>query len=166
MHTFFFNYPLVAALLATFLAQAVKVPIYFLTDKKWNWRLIFNTGGMPSSHSASVSCLAVSLGLTEGFDSPFFAIAVTLGLIVMYDAMGIRRHAGETAMALNKLEADFDRHLEEQYKGRAMLFYRRRTKQLKEMLGHQPIEVIVGSLLGCLLAIFLYYFWGVSTVHS
>lgn len=120
---------------------------------------MFTTGGMPSSHSAAVSCLALSLGLTHGFDSPLFAIATILGLIVMYDAMGIRRHAGETAMALNQLEADFDKHIEESYRGKTHQYFRKKQKKLKEMLGHQPIEVVVGSILGLLLAIMLYSIW-------
>lgn len=158
MRTIVFNYPLVAALLATGLAQLLKLPIYYFTHEKWDWRQLITTGGMPSSHSAAVSCLAVSLGMTEGFTSPFFAISAILGLIVMHDAMGIRRHAGETAMALNRLEADFDKHIEE-FRGKTPHDYRRKHKRLKEMLGHQPIEVAAGALLGVLLALVFYGLW-------
>ncbi|MFC4766126.1 divergent PAP2 family protein [Effusibacillus consociatus] len=159
MRTILLNFPFIASLLATAVAQLVKVPIFFLTHGKWDLRQLINTGGMPSSHSAAVSCLAVSVGLTQGFGSPLFAIAAILGLIVMYDAMGVRRHAGETAMALNQLEADFDKHIEEEYKGKTLRDYRRKHKRLKEMLGHQPIEVLVGAMLGSVWALLFYQAW-------
>jgi acid phosphatase family membrane protein YuiD len=159
MRTIFLNFPLVASLLAVGLAQAIKVPIYFYARQKWDWKQMFTTGGMPSSHSAAVSCLAVSIGLTNGFSSELFAIASILGLIVMYDAMGIRRHAGETAMALNRLEADFDKHVLQQFIGKTQLNFRRQQKRLKEMLGHQPIEVIVGAVFGIVVAVLTYPIW-------
>ncbi|GAX89881.1 divergent PAP2 family protein [Effusibacillus lacus] len=158
MRTILFNHSLIAALLAVGLAQFLKVPIHFFSKGRWDWRQLITTGGMPSSHSAAVSCLATSVGLTQGFDSPLFGIAAMLGLIVMYDAMGIRRHAGETAMALNRLEEDFDKHIEEQFRGKNKRDYRRRHKRLKEMLGHQPVEVFVGSVFGILLAFLFHQF--------
>lgn len=159
MRTFVLNYPMIASLLAIGFAQAVKVPIHFFSKQKWDWRQMFSTAGMPSSHSAAVSCLAASIGLTNGFSSQLFAIANILGLIVMYDAMGIRRHAGETAMVLNRLEADFDKHIETQYRGKTQLDFKRTHKRLKEMLGHQPIEVIVGALTGILVAAVTFPIW-------
>lgn len=159
MKTFYLNYPLIVSLLAIGVAQTVKVPIHFFSKQKWDWKQIFSTGGMPSSHSAAVSCLTTSIGLTKGFSSDLFAIASILGLIVMYDAMGIRRHAGETAMALNRLEADFDKHIEAQYRGKTQFDFKRRHKRLKEMLGHQPIEVIVGALTGILVAAVTFPIW-------
>lgn len=159
MRAFLANYPLVSALLSIFIAQALKIPLNFFDKRKWDWRQMVTTGGMPSSHSAAVSSLTLSLGLTYGFNSPFFAITAVLGLIVMYDAMGIRRHAGETAMALNRLEADFDKHIEESYRGKTQHYFRKKHKRLKEMLGHQPIEVVVGSLLGLFLALVFYPIW-------
>lgn len=159
MRTIIYNYPLIASFLAILLAQIAKIPLQFFTKGRWDWRQMFTTGGMPSSHSAAVSCLAVSIGLTDGFLSHVFAACCVLGMIVMYDAMGIRRHAGETAVALNQLEADFDKHIEEQYRGKKKLDFIRQHKRLKEMLGHQPIEVIVGAIFGIVLAIVLYPVW-------
>jgi acid phosphatase family membrane protein YuiD len=159
MKTLVINYSLLAALAATGAAQALKVLFHYFASGKWDWRLLVASGGMPSSHSAAVSCLATSIGLAQGFDSPFFGIAAMLGLIVMYDAMGIRRHAGETAMALNQLEADFDKHIEEEFRGRTTHDYRRKHRRLKEMLGHQPVEVVAGALLGALLAVLFHVLW-------
>ncbi|WP_018131067.1 divergent PAP2 family protein [Effusibacillus pohliae] len=159
MRTILLNHSLITSLIATVLAQFVKVPIHYIAKGDWDWRKLLASGGMPSSHSATVSCLAASLGITHGFESPIFGIAAILGLIVMYDAAGIRRHAGETAMALNRLEAEFDKHIEEEYKGKTRLDFTRRHKRLKEMLGHQPAEVVAGAVFGVVVALVFQRFW-------
>ncbi len=127
---------LLAALTAWFIAQILKVLIEFLLLKRWNWALVFQAGGMPSSHSAMVSAMALSIGLYMGFDLPVFAVASILATIVIYDATGIRREAGRQAVLINTI-------IEEIAKGKLA-----QHKRLKEVLGHTPGEAILGTLLG------------------
>lgn len=141
------NPALIAAFASMLIAQTVKIPIFFWTNRKWDWRKMLSTGGMPSSHSASVSSLATTIGIESGTGSPLFAAAVVFAVIVMYDAAGIRRHAGEQAAALNNLAADIGKYID-RIVGEGHVVY---EKRLKEMLGHQPIEVFMGALLGILL---------------
>jgi acid phosphatase family membrane protein YuiD len=89
----FFNPILLSALIAWATAQVLKVLIELIILKRWNWALLFQAGGMPSSHSAMVSATALSTGLTIGFDSAAFAVASVLAMIVIYDATGVRREA-------------------------------------------------------------------------
>ncbi|WP_410513589.1 divergent PAP2 family protein [Paenibacillus sp. BR2-3] len=142
----FYNFPLNAALLSIVLAQLIKVPIYLITKQTWNLKLGFSTGGMPSSHSAAVCSLAAAIGIEEGLSSASFAIAVIVSAITMYDAAGIRRHAGIHASLINQLMSAFPGT-----KGTPP------KKALKELLGHRPIEVVVGALFGILVSIVLNY---------
>ena len=144
------NPALTASLLAIIIAQAIKVPIYYVTNKKWDYSKLTSTGGMPSSHSAAVSSLATVVGWRVGTASPLFAACVVFGVIVMYDAAGIRRHAGEQAIALNNLVADIGKYIDRHILGEEN---ERFETGLKEMLGHQPIEVFMGALLGILLGV-------------
>ena len=98
------NFPLWTAISAIFLAQLVKVPIHFIVTKKTDWSLLTSTGGMPSSHSAAVTALATAVALETGLDSTLFAITTVFALIVMYDAKGVRRQAGEQAAVLTGLQ--------------------------------------------------------------
>jgi acid phosphatase family membrane protein YuiD len=148
------NYPFWSALLGISIAQSIKIPLHYLTTRVWNWRLLFSTGGMPSSHSAAVTALATATGLTEGFGSTYFAIAAAVALIVMHDAAGVRRHAGEHAALLNTLLDDFHTIVNE-LKHLRMTTRREKRMKLKELLGHQPIEVLVGGFLGVLVALSL-----------
>lgn len=132
----FLNPVLLAALTAWFIAQVLKVLIEFIILKRWNWALLFQAGGMPSSHSAMVSAMALSIGLYMGFDLPVFAVASILAMIVIYDATGIRREAGRQAILINSI-------IEEIAKGKLA-----QHKRLKEVLGHTPGEAILGTLLG------------------
>jgi acid phosphatase family membrane protein YuiD len=102
---------------------------------------------MPSSHSASVTSLATAIGVQEGLDSAAFAVSAMFAIIVMYDAKGIRWHAGEQATVLNDLVEDFKKHVKETDK---LQEDSEKTKELKEMLGHRPSEVFFGALLGIL----------------
>ncbi|MCJ2389082.1 divergent PAP2 family protein, partial [Limosilactobacillus fermentum] len=110
---FFLNFPLIAALIAIFFAQFIKVPIHFIAFRKVNWALINSTGGMPSSHSAAVSALTVAVGIETGMDSPVFAVAAIFAVITMFDATGVRRQAGEQAAVLNRLVTDFNTFVEQ-----------------------------------------------------
>ncbi len=149
------NNPLMIALFAVIFAQIIKVPIQFIATRKIDFSLIFSTGGMPSSHSAAVSALTTAIAIEHGLNSPYFAISCVLSVIVMYDATGVRRHAGEHATVLNQLVKDFQRFIEEakHWPKKGEL---ERQKELKELLGHQPIEVFFGALTGVLLAIIYY----------
>ncbi|RPF50311.1 divergent PAP2 family protein [Aquisalibacillus elongatus] len=149
------NHPLIVALFAVIFAQVIKIPINFVASKKIDVSLAFSTGGMPSSHSAAVAALTTSVGIEHGLDSPYFAIACVLSIIVMYDATGIRRHAGEHATILNQLVKDFQRFVDEakQWQDKQE---QEKQRELKELLGHQPIEVFFGAVTGILLSILVY----------
>ncbi len=130
------------AIAANVLAQTLKLLIDALLNGRIDWSRLLETGGMPSSHSATVSALAVGVGFASGWDSPLFAVAAILALIVMYDATGIRRQAGKQAELLNLFVREFQ-HLFE--KGFA-------PGPVKELLGHSYLEVLVGAILGALVA--------------
>ncbi|WP_222717533.1 divergent PAP2 family protein [Listeria portnoyi] len=155
----FINVPLIASLIAIFFAQFVKVPIHLLVYRKMQWSLMFSTGGMPSSHSAAVTALMTTLAIKYGIDSPYFAIAVVFGIIVMFDATGVRRQAGEQAVALNKLARDFHEFVEHA-KGLTEPGQEEKQKHLKEMLGHKPMEVFFGALTGIAIGFIVDYLFG------
>ena len=151
------NFPLIAALIAIFFAQFIKVPILFIAFRKVNWSLINSTGGMPSSHSAAVSALTVAVGIETGMDSPVFAVAAIFAIITMFDATGVRRQAGEQAAVLNQLVTDFNTFVE-QAKNWQKKADKQKQQQLKELLGHKPIEVFFGALTGVFIALALHFF--------
>ncbi|MBI3764721.1 MAG: divergent PAP2 family protein [Chloroflexi bacterium] len=130
------NQILLAAVGAWFLAQVLKVPIELARTGQANWSLLVGTGGMPSSHSALVCGLATATGIKEGFTSAPFAVALILATIVSYDAAGIRRAAGKQANVLNQL-------IDELASGHPL-----RDEELKEILGHSPVEVLGGAIFG------------------
>ena len=137
---FLTNRHLLTALAAMVLAQILKIFFEYWRTKSWHKAVLFSTGGMPSSHSSLAVSLAVSIGLYEGFETPLFAIGAVLALVVMHDAQGVRRAAGQQAEAINFLFSK----LEDQ--GIKL------DKKLKELLGHRPIEVIAGGILGLFVA--------------
>lgn len=130
------NPVLISALTAWGIAQVVKVPLEFIRTHRWRWSLLFRAGGMPSSHSALVAGIAHGVGLFEGFNSPLFALSFALAMVVIYDATGIRRQAGKHARIINQIVLDLtSRHpLKEE--------------NLREVLGHTPMEALAGTLLG------------------
>jgi acid phosphatase family membrane protein YuiD len=134
------NQPLIAALVASFIAQITKFILGYLKNRRWDWILLLRAGGMPSSHSALVAGVAHSLGLTQGFGSPYFALAFVLAVIVIYDATGIRRQAGKHAHIINKM-------ITELASGHPL-----KQEQLREVLGHTPLEALAGTILGILVA--------------
>ena len=149
-----FNFPLWASLAAIVTAQILKIPINFFLIKKVDLQLLTSTGGMPSSHSGAVTALATAVALEEGLQSPIFAVASVVAVIVMYDATGVRRQAGEQAIALNQLITDFNRFIEEA-KTWPDKEESQKREELKELLGHQPSEVFAGGLLGIVLTLIL-----------
>ena len=130
------------AIAANVLAQTLKLLIDALLNGRIDWGRLLETGGMPSSHSATVSALAVGVGFSSGWDSPLFAVAAILALIVMYDATGIRRQAGKQAELLNLLVEEFQNAFKRGFA----------PGPVKELLGHSYLEVLVGAILGALVA--------------
>jgi len=114
--------------------------VFYITEKKWDMRRFVGAGGMPSTHSALSVCVAVTIGLKEGWDSPLFALAIVIAFIIMADAAGVRRETGEQAKVLNKIILEF-------FEERKI-----RDKNLKELVGHTPFEVIVGAFIGIVMA--------------
>jgi uncharacterized protein len=152
-----FNFPLWASLAAIFFAQFVKVPIQFIAIRRLDWSLLTSTGGMPSSHSAAVTALSTGVALETGLDSPVFAVSAIFAIITMFDATGVRRQAGEQAIVLNQLVADFNRIIEDA-KDWPKKPEQEKRRELKELLGHKPIEVFFGGLTGIFLTLLLHYF--------
>jgi acid phosphatase family membrane protein YuiD len=130
------NYVLIAAVLAWAIAQAIKVPVYYLQHRRWNWAILLSPGGMPSSHSALVTAAAHAIGLFVGFGTPLFALAVVVTIVVVYDATGIRRQAGLQAALINLMIRDLA-------SGHPL-----KSEKLREVLGHTPLEALGGVLLG------------------
>lgn len=151
----FSNIPLWSALLSIGFVQTVKIPIRFFLTREFKPELVFSTGGMPSSHSAAVAALTTSIGLIEGFNTPLFAVSLVFSIIVMFDSSGVRRQAGEQAILLNQLIKDFQYFAEEMKDWKDKEEFERR-KEIKELLGHQPIEVLVGGLTGIGIALLFY----------
>ncbi len=133
------NRVLWAGVLAMLVAQGLKPVVSRLRGQGWRWRAAFAPGGMPSSHAALVAAAAHTIGLQQGFDSPLFGLAVVVAMIVMYDATGVRREAGEHAARLNRLLKELQHRV---WDGQA----------LREVLGHTPWEVFGGLLLGVAVA--------------
>ena len=136
--------PLFHALSCGLLVQLSKVLTFLVREKKINFRRLVETGGMPSSHAASVAALSTCVGLLEGFDSVLFNVVVFFSLIVMYDAAGLRRAAGRQATLLNRI-------LHEHIKLPGPP-----QDRLRELLGHTPLEVLVGAIIGVLYSIALF----------
>ncbi|MFV0503546.1 MAG: divergent PAP2 family protein [Lachnospirales bacterium] len=135
------NEVLLIAALSWFIAQLIKVIREFIKTKKINKALFTSSGGFPSSHSSAVCALATGIGILDGFQSNTFAIAFILSAVVMYDAAGVRRAAGQQASVLNDMTDFFEKH------GFKM------DKKLKELLGHSPFEVVSGAVLGVFVAV-------------
>lgn len=132
------NRIILAAALAWAIAQGLKVLLTFIISKKFDSTRVFGSGGMPSSHSAMTCAMLMMVGFTEGFSSSVFALAFCFSGVVMYDAAGVRRSTGKNAAVLNRLidrlanDGTFD------------------EEHLKELVGHTPIQVLAGALLGVL----------------
>ncbi len=141
------------ALISIGLAQAVKIPLHFMKSGEWKPEMFFSTGGMPSSHSAGVTSLTTYIALKRGFPTIDFALSLIYGLIVMYDAQGVRRQAGELTLRVN----DLDELVDKIQKDESVKFEEKPPKKLKEVLGHKPEEVIGGAIFGVLTGAAGYY---------
>ncbi|QZY56953.1 divergent PAP2 family protein [Crassaminicella profunda] len=134
------NEVIYTTLLSWFIAQTLKVIITLIIEKKVNLYRFVGSGGMPSSHSSLVMGLSTAIGLKHGWDSTLYAISIAFALIVMYDASGVRRAVGKQAIILNKMIQDRQNH-------RPI-----GDKRLKELIGHTPVEVFAGAILGIFIA--------------
>jgi acid phosphatase family membrane protein YuiD len=141
------NPVLIVGFAAWGLAQLIKVPWGYFSSGRWDWVLLLRAGGMPSSHSALVAGVAHAIGLFEGFASPIFALALTLAVIVIYDATGIRRQAGMHAEFINRI-------IQDRLKGKVS-----NDRQLREVLGHTPMEALAGTILGIAVAQIVWLLW-------
>ncbi|MBQ3426412.1 MAG: divergent PAP2 family protein [Clostridia bacterium] len=139
---FFSNSVLWTAAIAWAIAQGIKILLTLITEKRFDFTRITGTGGMPSSHSAFTVALAVSIGIGEGFNSAMFAVSAAFAIVVMYDATGIRRSAGQQAVILNRIVEKIGKE-----------DITETGKKLKELLGHTPIQVFAGAILGVAVAI-------------
>ncbi len=135
------NHLFSVTILAWVIAQAIKVTLGVIRTKKFDFRWFIGTGGMPSAHAAGASALAITSGFDYGFNSGIFALAIVFAMVTMFDAQGVRRSAGRQARILNKITEDI------YWQGRIP------ETRLKELIGHTPVEVIVGSIIGILIAI-------------
>lgn len=144
----FGNYCLNVALISWLSAQVLKTIFTFISTKKLNLERMVGAGGMPSAHSALVCSLTVAIARTVGVSSPEFALAFLMACVVMYDAMGVRRSAGEQAKVLNKIIFTWEKSQDAPDEDEDEMF----KKDLKESLGHTPLEVLGGALLGILVA--------------
>ncbi|XP_038703159.1 uncharacterized membrane protein YuiD isoform X1 [Tripterygium wilfordii] len=136
-----YNLPILSAFLAFAIAQFLKLFTTWYKEKRWDSKKILDSGGMPSSHSATVTALAMAIGLQDGTGGAAFAIAVVFACVVMYDASGVRLHAGRQAELLNQIVCEFppEHPLSS-------------VRPLRELLGHTPLQVVAGGLLGCIVA--------------
>ena len=134
-------------LLACLIAQGIKISIGVLRLRRFDFKWLFGTGGMPSTHAAGVSAISITVGHIHGFDSPLFAVSAAFTVITLFDAQGVRRWSGRQAQVLNKILEDmyFKRRIQEQ--------------RVKELLGHTPLEVLAGMGVGILTAAALKH-WG------
>lgn len=137
------NPVLLAALLAWFIAQTLKVIFSVMQTGKVDFQRFVGAGGMPSSHSALAMGLTAKIGMTEGWSSTIFALSLVTSLVIMYDAANVRRAAGEQAEVLNKM-------IDELFHDGTI-----REERLKELLGHTPLEVVAGAILGVAVAVIL-----------
>jgi acid phosphatase family membrane protein YuiD len=138
------NHVLITSIIAWALAQILKVPANYLKTHEWHWSLFFSAGGMPSSHSALISSTTLAIGLFIGFGTPLFALALAIGMIVVYDAAGIRQQAGKHAQKINLM-------IDALFQGHPIS-----DTALKEVLGHTPFEAVMGVIQGSVVAVLLW----------
>ncbi|MDD2922871.1 MAG: divergent PAP2 family protein [Anaerolineales bacterium] len=141
------NKVLIAVIEGWLIAQALKIPTEYLRSRRWMWAMFLAAGGMPSSHSALLVAGTIAVGLYHGFNNPLFGIAVAVTMIVVHDAAGVRRQAGMHAERINYL-------FEELIKGHIW-----DENALKEVIGHTPLEVLGGIILGFVVAIGQWMLW-------
>ena len=141
---------LIGAISAWFVAQTSKLIIYAIVNKKFDISRFFGDGGMPSAHSATVTSLAVMCGLVSGFDSAVFGLATIFAIVVMHDATGVRREAGKHARSIISIIEVLEDYI---FENDEVI----KTDKLKVLVGHTPLQVVVGSALGMAIALGYYF---------
>ena len=140
------NYTLICGVLAWMICQATKIITNGIKTHQWNFRNWWQSGGMPSSHSAAVVSVTTAVGLREGFSSALFAACFCFSCVVMYDAAGVRRETGKQGKIINEILRWPEAMTEDSTSG-----------DLKEKVGHSPLEVMAGAAVGIAVAILLHY---------
>ena len=138
------NKILLITLTAWVIAQSIKVLLGVIREKRFNFRWFIGTGGMPSSHAAGATALASTCGMEFGFDSVVFALATVFAMVTMFDAQGVRRSTGQQAEVLNKIMDDI------YWSGKI------EPVRLKELIGHTPVQVFMGAIVGFLIAVLMF----------
>lgn len=151
-HLLSYNPLLTVGVFGWFIAQLIKLIVTLIEAGRLDFRRLVDTGGMPSSHTSFVSSITTAVGVLDGFQSTLFAVSLGFSVIVVYDATNLRRSAGYHAQWLNRIVPDLlhGKVLKEKFD----------YKMLRELLGHNPIEVFVGALLGMGIALFVLHFLG------
>ena len=142
----FTNHVLLAPIIAWIISQIIKAVINLFVYRKFSFERLFGDGGMPSAHSATVMCLTTMIGWTAGFGTPIFALSFIFAVVVMRDALGVRREAGKHAASIKMLAAAVNnvfRSKDSEIK----------TENLKVLVGHTPLQVIFGAITGVIVAI-------------
>ena len=147
MGAIFDNKILMITLTIWAIAQGIKVTLGIIRERRFNFKWFIGTGGMPSSHAAGATALATTCGLYLGFDSVVFALAAVFALVTMFDAQGVRRSAGQQAAILNQIVDDM------YWKGKI------ESERLIELIGHTPLQVIIGFIIGLVLSLIFYKLW-------
>jgi acid phosphatase family membrane protein YuiD len=145
------NQILIIAAATWAITQVLKVIVILVQEKRIAWHFFITSGGMPSSHTSTVCALATAIAMTLGTGSVYFSIAVVLAVIVMYDAAGVRQSVGQHSAALNQIIKELS------FKSTRM----EREKQFREFVGHTPLQVLIGALLG----IFVAWTWVILSTH-
>jgi acid phosphatase family membrane protein YuiD len=146
-----FMYPFWAAIIANLIAQTLKPLFYYLRTKQWKPSLLFESGGFPSSHTSTVTALTLAVGIQEQFSSTIFAVTLTFGLIVAYDAANVRYYAGQNIRITQQLIKDIQALTKTKLDDPIYLL------KIKEVLGHKWTEVIGGFSLGIVVAMVLFF---------
>ncbi len=143
MLNIFQNKVFIATISGWITAQAIKIIINAIREKRFNFKWLIGTGGMPSAHSAGVMSLATAVGIQEGFTSTIFVATLFFAMVIAFDAQGVRRATGRQAEILNKIMDD--------------IYWRRKIQEdrLKELIGHTPFEVLVGCVIGIAVSVFV-----------
>ena len=144
-------YPLWSAIISALIAQGLKPIIYYIRNHKWNFWLIKESGGMPSSHTALVTALALSVGLQEHFSSTIFAVTAALAVIVIYDAANVRYYSGQNIKVTQQLVKDVQENLHTEFDDPIYQI------KLKDVLGHRWTEVVGGLFLGAAISLIFHY---------
>ncbi len=143
-----YNYILEISLISMVLAQLIKLFTSYFVTRKWDWSATLSTGGMPSSHTSLVTTLSLTLGMVLGFDSVEFAIGFVFSAVIIHDSMGIRYEAGKHATVLNRIGKELRQIMQREGD---------QEEHFKELLGHKPVEVFFGFLLGIVIALVGFY---------